>query len=323
MTNIWKKIKRPILALAPMLDVSDSAFRQVVVGRSKPSLLFTEFVSVDGLCHPKSKDKLIKHYLLFDKKKERPIIAQIWGADPAKFFTAAKIIKKLGFDGIDINMGCPDKKVIKSGGGAGLILNPKLANEIISKTKEGGEGIPVSVKTRIGYDKNTVEKWIERLSLANPDAITIHGRTKKEMSRVPADWKSIQLGARIAQGFNIPVLGNGDISSFDDAEEKIKKYNLDGIMIGRAALRNPWIFKSGKFIPTIEDRIELTLEHARLFEKTFVKAEIKRFHHLRKFFANYIAGFEGSKELRVELMKALNYKDVEKIIKLWRKKAPH
>jgi len=298
--------------MAPMLDVTDFVFRQVVCKCGKPDVLFTEFVSIDGLIHKKSKEKLIRRYLKFSEK-ERPIVAQIWGTDPEKFYESAKIISKLGFDGIDINMGCPDKKVVKSGAGAGLILNPLLAQKIIQAAKKGAGKIPVSVKTRIGYNKNIIKKWIPYLLKAEPAVITIHGRTRKEMSKVPACWDAIGEGAEIAKKYNsdhkskILILGNGDISDLKDAYEKVKIYGVDGVMIGRAVLSNPWFFNESKNFTTISlgERLELLKFHIKLFNKCYGKT--RSINMIKKYIKGYIFGFKGSKEIRADLMSAKTF----------------
>ena len=309
MNNFWEKIKKPILVMAPMLDVTDAVFRQVVFKCGKPDVMFTEFVSVDGLTHKKSKEKLIRRYLKFSEK-ERPIVAQIWGVDPGKFYESARIISGLGFDGIDINMGCPDKKVVKAGAGAGLILYPLLAQKIIQATKKGAGKIPVSIKTRIGYEKNIIKKWMPYLLKASPAAIIIHGRTKKEMSKVPARWDAIGEAVKIAKKYKKKhksktlILGNGDISDLKDAYEKAKTYGVDGVMIGRAVLSSPWFFNESKNFTAIslEERLELLKFHAKLFNKCYGKT--RNINMVKKYIKGYISGFKGSKEIRSDLMSA-------------------
>lgn len=258
--GFWKKLKnknRPILALAPMADVTDATFRRIIAKYGKPDVMFTEFVSCDGLCSEGRKNLLP---ILKYSEKERPIVAQIFGAKPENFYKAAKIIKKLGFDGIDINMGCPDKKVLKQGAGAALMKNPDLAREIIRQTKKGArlsggqaEKLPVSIKTRIGYDKydkKEFKKWLVALLETKPAAITIHGRTKKEMSLVSAHWDIIAEAVKIRNEFDgsknrTLILGNGDVKSVADAKEKARISGVDGVMIGRAIFGNPWLFSHG------------------------------------------------------------------------------
>lgn len=301
--GFWGKLKKPILAVAPMYDVTDTAFRQIIVACGKPSVFFTEFVSVDGLLHPKSQKRLIKYFFQFEEI-ERPIVAQIWGTDPQKFYEAAKIIKNLGFDGIDINMGCPDKAVIKAGAGAFLITVPRFAQDIIEATKEGAGKLPVSVKTRLGYDKNIIENWLPCLLEAEPAAITIHGRTMKQMSKAPADWDSIAKAAKMAKETGILILGNGDVKNLDDAYKKTKKYGVDGIMVGRGVLGNPWFFNKDKneLNITQKERFEILQKHINLFEKYF--DGLKNFHMLKKHIKSHISGFDGAKEIRSELMNA-------------------
>ena len=195
--GFWGKLKRPILALAPMADVTDAASRRIIAKYGKPDVMWTEFVSCDGLCSAKGRKALLVD--LKYSEAERPIVAQIFGSTPAHFYECARLLKKLKFDGIDINMGCPDRKVEKQGGGAKLMLNPQLAQEIIRETKRGAGGLPVSVKTRIGYNQRDVAKWIGTLIEAEPAAITIHARTRKEMSKVPADWQAIAEVVRLVR----------------------------------------------------------------------------------------------------------------------------
>ena len=319
-----RDLDRPILALAPMADVTNAAFRQIIAKYGKPDVVFTEFVSCDGLCSKGRKNLLP---ILKYTEKEKPIVAQVFGAKPENFYESAKLIKKLGFDGIDINMGCPDKKVIKQGAGAALINNPKLAQEIIRQTKKGarlsggqaGE-MPVSVKTRIGYDKydkNEFKKWLTVLLECEPAAITIHARTKKEMSLVPAKWEVVAEAVKIRDEFfdnkkdKTLILGNGDVQSVADAKEKARISSADGVMIGRAVFGNPWLFANVKKIISTKEKLLVLLEHAKLFEKI---NKGRKFDVMKKHFKSYVSGFIGAKELRIKLMISKNAEDVEKII---------
>ena len=322
------------MALAPMADVTDAAFRRIIAKYGKftrpdgsidggPNVMFTEFVSCDGLCS-KGKKNLLP--ILKYTEKERPIVAQVFGAKPENFYESAKIIKKLGFDGLDINMGCPDKKVIKQGAGAALINNPQLAREIIRQTKKGsrlfggqaGE-MPISVKTRIGYDKydkKEFKKWLTALLEEKPAAITIHARTKKEMSLVPAHWDIITEAVKIRNEFDPSpnhtlILGNGDIRNIADAEEKAKTFGADGVMIGRAVFGNPWLFANVKKIISTKEKLSILLEHTKLFEKI---NKGQNFDVMKKHFKSYVSGFPGAKELRIKLMTSKNAKEAEKII---------
>ncbi|HAU07986.1 MAG: tRNA-dihydrouridine synthase [Candidatus Yanofskybacteria bacterium GW2011_GWF1_44_227] len=319
--NFWQKLvkkKKPFFALAPMADVTDPVFRQVILKCGKPDVLWTEFVSVDGLSSNKGYKKLIRH--LKFSKKEKPIVVQFFGTKPENFYKCAQLAVKLGFDGIDINMGCPVKKVAKQGAGAKLISNSELAKEIIIATKRGaGSGssrIPVSVKTRIGFNKIDTKNWISEIIRAKPDAITVHGRTSKELSMVPAHWDEIAKATKLIKKAGIVAIGNGDVLSVGEGMDKAKRYGVDGIMIGRGIFQNPWVFSEGNFPkgifdPALSDekapfssernkRIKLALYHLKLHEKFWGKE--RNYDNMKKFFKMYISGWEGAKELRMELM---------------------
>ena len=317
--GFWKKLKKPILVMAPMANVTDMIFRQIVASCAKPDVFWTEFVSVDGLCSI-GKEKLMKG-LRFNKK-ERPIVAQFFGKDPKKFIIAVKIAKKLKFDGIDINMGCPDKKVIKQGAGADLILNPKLAKKIILSVKKEAGNLPVSVKTRIGYyqyEKKEFKKWLENLLSAKPDAIIIHGRTRKMMYAGEADWQAIKFAVEIVKNYNqknktdILILGNGDVKSLNDAYNKICKSGVDGVMIGRQILNNPWFFRKKEKKISFQDKKNILLKHIAFFEKQVGKNQ--DFNSLKKYFKSYISGFKNAKDLRIKLMMTKNIKEARGVIK--------
>jgi tRNA-dihydrouridine synthase len=251
MAFLWSELKKPIFILAPMEDVTDCSFREMFALHGKPDLLFTEFVSTDGLMHEEGRKKL-KIDLAYTEI-QRPIIAQIWGATPEKFYEVAKYIVELGFDGIDINMGCPQTKEIAIGACAALIRTPKLAQEIIAATKKGAGNLPVSVKTRIGYSKpEEMEEWLTCLLEMDLPAITLHARTKKEMSKVPAHWEKIAEAVRIrdkVQGSRdkkdrTVIIGNGDVQSYQEGLDRIAETGADGVMVGRGAFGNPWFFKT-------------------------------------------------------------------------------
>jgi len=304
--NFWKKLKKPFFALAPMADVTDVAFREIIAKYGKPDVMFTEFVSCDGLMSEG------KEALLFDLKyteNQRPIVAQVFGSKPENFFKTAKLIKKLGFDGIDINMGCPDKNVEKSGSGAALIKNPELAREIIKATKKGAGNMPVSVKTRIGYNKDEVETWIPALLEAKPDVITVHGRTRKEMSKTSANWNAIARAVELAKETDTVVIGNGDIWNTEDGLRRARESGADGVMIGRGVFGNPWFFADHS--PSTEEKLKAMVEHAKLFEKMLGN---KNFAIMKKHYKAYATGFDGAKELRISLMGANNANEVEGII---------
>jgi len=314
--SFWNKLKKPFFCLAPMSDVTDAAFRRIIAKYSKESLpasggpvvFWTEFVSADGLCLGDKKE-IIKN--LKFSQKERPIVAQIFGSKPENIKKAAKIIQDLKFDGIDINMGCPDRKVEKQGAGAAMIKNPELAKKIISAAKQGAPRLPISVKTRIGYNKNEIDKWIPVLLKMNIAALTIHFRTRKEMSRVPAKWHLakdiIKIRDKIAP--QTLIIGNGDVSDLNDAYHKSDKTGVDGVMVGRGIFGNPWFF-SGK-IPNRDDKLCVLVEHAKLYEKII---KHKPFAIMKKHFKAYVTGWDGAKQLRMKLMQAKNAKDVDEII---------
>lgn len=315
MNNFWQKLakkKKPFFALAPMHDVTDIATRQMLVKHGKPDVLYTEFVACDGLVNKDAKKILMKNLRFLDD--EHPIVAQFFGARPENFLECAKIARELGFDGIDINMGCPDKSVVDQGAGAALIRNPKRAREIIKATKEGAGDLPVSVKTRIGFGENEIETWLPELIAEKPAAIIVHGRTKKESFAGEADWDAIARAVEIAKGSGVVVVGNGDVENIKDGVLKAKKFGVSGIMAGRAVLGNPWFFNKKVKIEnvSVEERLLAMIEHAKLFEK-----ELKGVKHhdvLKKHYSVYARGFDGAKELRIELMGTKSAKQAQRVI---------
>lgn len=314
MQNIWQKLKKPIFILAPMDDVTDTVFRQIIGDLAPPDLYYTEFTSVDGLTSEQGRDAVSRR--LQYTEKERPLIAQIWGNDPKKFYESAKLCKELGFDGIDINMGCPEKSVVRRGMCSGLINTPELAGEIIKATKEGAGGLPVSVKTRLGM-RQIQPEWIEFLLKQDLPVLIIHGRTVKEMSKVPAHWdeikKVVEMRDKIAP--QTLIIGNGDVISYEDGLNKVKETGVDGIMIGRGIFKNLWIFEKTGNLPnlTIEERLNYLLKHSRLFVETW--GQTKSFAILKKFYKIYISDFEGASELRVKFMETKNLEEVESLVK--------
>ena len=318
MENIWKTLLKPFFILAPMEDVTDSAFRRVFLKSGTPDLFFTEFTSVDGLESP-GHDKVVQR-LLFHPE-EKPLIAQIWGMKPENYFLAAKELKEKGFDGIDINMGCPQKTVIKNGACSALIRNHSLAHEIITATQEGAGGLPVSVKTRIGFKTIETEDWIGFLLEHNLAALTIHARTQKEMSSVPPHWDEVKKVVELRDQMkkNTVIVGNGDVLTLKDAREKIKKYKCDGIMIGRGALKNPWIFSERDFESiSISERIELMEYHLNLFEEQW--NDVKSYQLLKKYFKVYLSSFDGAAEMRQQCMLTATYEEAKKLIEEYRVK---
>ena len=319
-----------------MADVTDCAFRQIIAKYSRqgkkgggPDVFWTEFVSADGLAS-KGREKLLAD--LKYSEKERPIVAQLFGAHPANMREAAKIVVDLGFDGLDINMGCPDRAIEKQGAGVAHIKNPKLAREIIQAAINGADGLPISVKTRIGYNKDEIETWIPELLKEDISALTIHARTRKELSKAPAKWERVSKVVRLIKdsGKEILVIGNGDVLDLEDGRNKAELSGADGVMLGRAIFGNPWLFanlaqiKSGSQIEhpsealakgdniSIKERLKVLVEHTKLFEKTLSKD--KNFAIMKKHYKAYASGFDGAKELRIKLMEALNAKEVAYIV---------
>jgi nifR3 family TIM-barrel protein len=312
--NFWEKMKKPIFCLAPMADVTDATFRYIIAKHSKiPFVTYTEFVSADGLilAPEKGRKKLLKD--LEYSEIERPIVAQLFTSKPEMMEKAARFIAELGFDGIDINMGCPDKSIEKQKAGAALMKNPTLACELIEAAKRGVENkIPVSVKTRLGYNKDELEEWLPELLAENPAAIIIHTRTRKEMSKVPAKWGRIKRAVEIRNkmGSKTLIIGNGDVVETDDGRRRCKETGADGAMLGRAVFGNPWLFADYK--PTFEERIQVLLEHIKLFEKKL--GEIKSFAVMKKHFKEYLKDF-NLRDLKFKLMRTETAKEAEKIIK--------
>jgi nifR3 family TIM-barrel protein len=254
--NFWYELKegakkgnKPFFALAPMADVTDPAFRQIITKYGKPDVLWTEFVSADGLMSEGR--EVLKKSLEFSEN-ERPIVAQIFSSNPERMRGAAKLCAEMGFDGIDINMGCPDKSIEKQGSGAAMINNKQNAVLIIQAVKDGiadatknnNKIIPISVKTRVGYNKVEIDEWIPLLLQQNIDCLTVHARTRRDLSKVPANWNYIKqivdLKNKIAP--NTVIIGNGDVVDTDDGNRKCNETGCDGIMIGRAIFGNPWLF---------------------------------------------------------------------------------
>ena len=316
MTNFWKKLKKPFFCLAPMADVTDAAFRSILAKYGKPDVMWTEFVSADGLSSPGR--EVLKNNLIF-KKNERPIVVQLFSSNKEKMREAAKYCALLGFDGIDINMGCPDRSVEKQGAGAAMMKDMKKAGEVIQAVKDGVKDakhdIPVSVKTRIGYNKNQIKEWIPFLLEQDIAALTIHARTRKEMSLVPERWEHVKevVEIRNKMGLKTKIIGNGDVENIKDGKRLAKETGCDGVMIGRGVFGNPWIFSQREKIPTTKEKLKVMLEHTKLFEKLL--GGHKNFAVMKKHYKAYVNGFDGAKELRVKLMETKSGKEVEVIVK--------
>lgn len=327
-----------VVALSPMDGITDAAFRKTQVEIAKPDLVFTEFVSAEGLAHNAVR--------LFDQllysPEERPIIGQIFGKDPDSFYLASIILCHLGFDGVDINMGCPAKKVTQHGAGAALIDRPEVAAKIILATKKGiadyqnnpkifyklnlkqkvldiiernlkysnicvetpyMASLPIhpisfSIKTRLGVSEPVVDRWISHLCSFSPDFITLHGRTLKQGYSGLANWDEIAKAAIICHNSNVKILGNGDLTSLNMTREYCAKYDTDGATIGRAAMGNPWIFNNKT--ASFQEKYQAMLKHARHFTDIFPH---RRFDPLRHHFLLYVSGHPNASALRQEIVK--------------------
>lgn len=382
MSTTWEKLYatgRPVIGLSPMDGVTDAPFRYMVAKYGHPDVIFTEFVSVDALHYAtgEKRERLLQAFILArevrDKYRSVPVsqcssgehklhncktgelenlatqwpyeVAQVFGHTPEFFAEAAELVEKLGFDGIDINMGCPAHKVEENGSGAGLIRTPKLAQTILRVTK-GATRLPVSVKTRIGVDRDVASEWMETLMDMVPANISLHGRTLKQLYQGRADWDAIARAAAVVHRRGGHILGNGDVGSVADAHAKVREYGVDGVLIGRAAEGNPGIFQSSS-IPVSQSssgeqklqdrktgelehllrkqRLAWAVEHAKIYEKIFgyssgslqnrKTAKLDNFFMpMRKHLAWYAHGFPGAVELRMKLMTANSAKDVERIV---------
>ncbi len=305
-----------------MADVTDAAFRRIITKYGKPDVLWTEFVAVDGLLSP-GRAVLLRD--LAYTEEERPIVAQIFGGTPDHFREVARLVAELGFDGIDINMGCPDKNVEKQGGGASLIKDPKRAQAIIRATMEGAPNLPVSVKTRVGYNTVQIESWIPALLDTGLAALTIHARTRKEMSLVPARFSHVaevvELRNRLAP--QTRILGNGDVKSVAEGRRLAQETGADGIMIGRGIFGNPWLFSEHGTVPgstereQISTKLNVMLEHTKLYVELL--GDIKNFAIMKKHYKAYVNGFDGAKELRIQLMESDTYEEIEALVQHWMK----
>ncbi len=331
--SFWQKLPAPFFVLAPMADVTDAPFRRMIAKYSShtrldgtiggPDVTWTEFVSADGLIRatPEGKVKLMAD--LIYTEAERPIVAQLFSSNEEHMEQASALCLELGFDGIDINMGCPDKSIEKQGCGSAMIKNPELAAKIIRAAKRGAQsdagGIPVSVKTRLGYNRDQMEEWLPFLLNETPAAITLHARTRKEMSKVPARWERIARAVEIRDAqlgsdkLKTRIIGNGDALSLLDAHAKIDMTKADGVMLGRAIFGNPWLFHPDKDATTVslEEKLRVMVEHTKLFAELL---PFKSFALMKKHYKAYVKDFHGASELRVELMEKETVAEIEEAV---------
>ncbi len=363
--NFWAALPQPILGLAPMDGVTDAAFRRVVASQGRPDITFTEFTNVNEIC--RGPDHLLSS--LIYSEAERPIVAQLYGKDPEQFYRAAQVVCELGFDGLDINMGCPSKSVAASGSGAALIKTPDLAHAILRAARQGLEdwaggqsihsqgfkssriefihtlnynrcGVPVvprrllplSIKTRLGFDCVVVERWVEHLLEVRPAAITVHGRTLQQMYRGAADWSAIAEAAKLARGTETLMLGNGDVGTLVDAVRRAAESHVQGVLVGRGTLGSPWFFREKErarqafteqqdltTIPvtaweppvSLSHRMQVMLDHARQYEAI---AGLDCFRSIRKHLGWYCKGFPHAAAMRAKMFGVSTVQDVERIV---------
>jgi len=310
MQSFWHALPKPFFVLAPLAGVTDPAFRRLIAKYGKPHAMWTEFTSADGLCTP-GRDRLLRG--LAYAEIERPIVAQLFGAKPDTMERAAALAAELEFDGIDINMGCPDRNVEKRGAGAALCKQPALAQAMIRAARRGAGGVPVSAKIRLGYARNELATWLPALLEAEPVAVTIHARTRQEMSLVPAHWDAIAQAVDIRNRLGAPayVVGNGDAANLADARRKARDSGADGVMLGRAIFGNPWLFDERRDLAEVPatEKLHVLLEHTRLFEELL--GDVKSLDTMKKHYKSYLKGFDGANALFFQLMEARDVSAVE------------
>ena len=359
--SFWSTLPRPIMGLSPMDGVTDATFRRVIAQHGRPDVTFTEFTHVHDVCRG---PEFLLNTLAYSEL-ERPVVAQLYGKDPALFYRATHAACELGFDGIDINMGCPSKNVASSGSGAGLIRTPDVAHAIMQATSRaihdwangqtleqvgfkpariaaiqamnaGRQGaapvqrrvLPLSVKTRLGYDSVIVEDWVSHLIQEKPVAITLHGRTLRQMYRGEADWSAIARAAQLVKGTGILLLGNGDVQNLGEVVSRVRSTQVDGVLVGRAVLGAPWFFRAKEYARALtkadasdasihdqpialDARFALMLDHARQFQAICGPGQ---FHRMRKHLGWYCKGFPHAAALRGQMFRVSSAEDVEAMI---------
>ncbi len=367
MQSFWNRLPQPIIGLAPMDGVTDAPCRTMHGLYGRPDVVLTEFTNVEGLW--RGSDRIFRDFLY--TPAERPVVAQIFGCRPEYFYRAAHVVCELGFDGVDINMGCPARSIANRGGGAALIRMPETAKAIIRATQQGVRDwangqtledlemdpariqrirqmnedrvrvwgdrasverrlIPVSVKTRLGYDSIVITDWVQELLELEPAVISLHGRTLVQHYKGEANWDAIAAAAEIVRKTSTLILGNGDIHTLYQAAQRIRASGVNGVLIGRASFGNPWLFQRketlrellrngiaptpenlAEVVPTREERLLMALEHARVHAR--LKGE-DHFVEMRKHMGWYLGHFPGAKRVRNELVRINSLADVERII---------
>ncbi|MBQ6396392.1 tRNA-dihydrouridine synthase family protein [Candidatus Saccharibacteria bacterium] len=312
--NIWDELPSPIFCLAPMEGVTDLAFRGVIAHAARPDLFFTEFTNVSSFASEKGRQNALSRLKI--SSTDSPIIAQIWGKNPDQFSELASALKSLGFSGIDLNFGCPDRHVNHAGGGAAMIKTPELAVECIRRAKAHSNGLPVSVKTRLGFTYlDEYKDWLPTVLKEHPAALTVHLRTRKEMSKVPAHFELIPELLRLRAEFSpeTKLLINGDLKSRADCLSLREQYpELDGFMIGRGIFENPYVFANPAHTPTKQELLDLLKLHLDLYDNS--TSEERPFDALKHYFKIYVRDFEGSKDLRIKLMDCKSTKEAREAL---------
>jgi len=335
MHSFWQTLKKPFFVMAPMADVTDAAFRALVAKRGAPDVYWTEFVSADGLYHTREIAKMpdSENPLMRDLQfalDQHPIVAQIFSSKPEMIAYAVKLVAKLGFDGVDLNMGCPDRSIEKQGCGSAMIKTPEVARAVIRAAKQAADSfaetlnatavgnkvkpIPVSVKTRVGYNRESLDEWLPVLLEEAPAAITLHLRTRKQLSLVPANWELMKKAVEIRNRVNPDVLliGNGDVTSVEQGARLIAETGCEGVMIGRGMFGNPWVFAGRKPEDTpLAEKLAALVELAHGFERL---SPPKNFAVLKKHIKAFATGFDGAAHLRAQLMEAENADELERIV---------
>ncbi len=298
--NFWRELPRPFFILAPMEDVTDVVFRHVVSEAARPDVFFTEFTNTESYCHPEGKHS-VRGRLTFTED-EQPIVAHIWGDKPEYFRQMSIGMAELGFKGLDINMGCPVPNVTQNGKGSGLIRRPEVAAELIQAAKAGG--LPVSVKTRLGFtDVDEWQGWLTHILKQDIVNLSIHLRTRKEMSKVDAHWELIpeikKLRDQVAPDTLLTI--NGDIPDRQTGLKLAQQYGVDGVMIGRGIFSNPFAFEKQPKDHSSKELLDLLRLHLDLHDK-YSALELRPYKALHRFFKIYVKGFRGASELRNQLM---------------------
>ena len=311
--NIWNSLKKPFLILAPMEGVTDSPFRTVIAKAGRPDLFFTEFTNVSSFASEKGRNNTLERLKV--NETDSPIIAQIWGKNPDHFSELAKVLESLGFSGIDLNFGCPDRHVNRAGGGAAMIKTPELAVECFRKAKSS-TNLPVSIKTRLGFTYlDEWKTWLSTLLNEHPAALTIHLRTRKEMSKVPAHYELIPeiINLKNSLSKETKLIINGDIKDKNHALALSEQYpELDGFMIGRGVFQNPYCFTD--HTASKSELLELLFFHLDKFDEEYGDSK-KSYEPLKHYFKIYLNSFPGASEVRNNLMQTHSTAEAREILK--------